>query len=74
MRVTKISFPDLQLGSIAREKPVAFFTREQASLIIAEAREPFKTLFTLAWLTGMRAGELLALTLDKSLSAAHARS
>lgn len=26
--------------------------------------EPFKTLFAVAWFTGMRAGELLALTLD----------
>jgi len=64
MRVAKVSFADLQLGSIAREKSVAFFTREQAKLIIEEAREPFKTLFTLAWLTGLRAGEILALTLD----------
>jgi integrase len=64
MRVAKVSFADLQLGSIARKKSVAFFTREQAKLIIEEAQEPFKTLFTLAWLTGLRAGELLALTLD----------
>jgi integrase len=64
IRVTKVSFSDLQLGSIAREKAVAFFTREQATLIIKEAREPFKTLFALAWMTGLRAGELLALTLD----------
>jgi integrase len=64
MRVAKVGFADLQLGSIATEKPVAFFTREQAKLIIEEAPEPFKTLFTLAWLTGLRAGELLALTLD----------
>ena len=64
MRVAKVSFADLQLGSIASEKPVAFFTREQAKRIIEEAREPFKTLFNLAWLTGLRAGEILALTLD----------
>ena len=64
MRVAKVSFADLQLGSIASEKPVAFFTREQAERIIEEAREPFKTLFNLAWLTGLRAGEILALTLD----------
>ena len=64
MRVPKVRFADLQLGSISRETPVAFFTREQATLIIAEAKEPFKTLFACAWLTGLRAGELLALTLD----------
>jgi integrase len=64
MRVPKVSFADLQLGSIARETPVAFFTREQATRIIEEAKEPFKTLFALAWMTGLRAGELLALTIN----------
>jgi integrase len=44
--------------------PVAFFTRDQAALIIETAVEPFKTLFAVAWFTGMRAGEILALTLD----------
>jgi len=62
MRVMKVSFSDLQLGSTSRGRPIAFFTREQATLIIAGAREPFKTIFSLAWMTGMRAGELLALT------------
>jgi len=64
MRVPVVRFTDLQLGSTARENPVAFFTREQATLIIEAAKEPFKTLFALAWMTGLRAGELLALTLD----------
>ena len=64
MKVAKARFKDLQLGTTKRETPVPFFTREQAALIIDEAKEPFKTLFTLAWFTAMRAGELLALTLD----------
>jgi integrase len=64
VRVATVSFADLQLGSISREKPVAFFTREQATLTIEGAQEPFRTLFALAWMTGLRAGELLALTLD----------
>ena len=63
MRVPKTRLADLQLGSTAGEKPVAFFTRQQATRIIEEAREPFKTLFALAWMTGLRAGELLALTI-----------
>ncbi len=41
-----------------------FFTRDQATQIIEAAREPFKTLLTMAWSTGMWAGELLALTMD----------
>lgn len=64
MKVAKVCFKDLQLGTTKRETPVPFFTREQAALIIGEAKEPFTTLFTLAWFTGMRAGEILALTLD----------
>ena len=48
----KTRLADLQLGSTAGgEKPVAFFTREQAKRIIEEAREPFKTLFAHAWMT-----------------------
>jgi integrase len=64
MKVQKVGFADLQLGTVTRETPVAFFTREQASQIIEAAKEPFKTLFALAWFTGLRAGEILALTLD----------
>ena len=30
MKVPKVGFTDLQLGSTTREKPVAFFTRDQA--------------------------------------------
>jgi integrase len=64
MRVLKVGFRDLQLGTTRRESPVPFFTRGQAQLIIAEAKEPFRTLFAVAWFTGLRAGEILALTLD----------
>jgi len=64
MKVSKVRFTDLQLGSTTREAPVAFFTRQQANDIIAAAKEPFKTLFAVAWMTGMRAGEILALTVS----------
>jgi len=64
MRVQKVGFADLQLGSTTRETPVPFFTREQVAQILDEAPEPFKTIFTVAWYTGLRAGELLALTVD----------
>jgi integrase len=64
MRVPKIGFTDLQLGSTTRETPVAFFTSEQATDIIAAAKEPFKTVFSIAWCTAMRAGELRALTVN----------
>jgi integrase len=64
MRVAKVGFADLTLGSTKRQTPAAFFTREQVHDINACAKEPHKTLFSLAWYTGLRAGELLALTVS----------
>ena len=64
MRAPAVGFTDLELGSTARETPAAFFTRQQAQDIIAAAREPFKTMFAVAWYTGCRAGEILALSID----------
>jgi integrase len=63
MKVAKVGFTDLELGS-STQTEVPFFTRGQATQIIEAAPEPFKTLFALAWSTGLRAGEILALTLD----------
>src|SRR3974377_2222068 len=53
--------------TIAPEKEEAeapYFKSSVAGQIIAAAREPYKTIFTLAWYTGLRAGELLALTIN----------
>jgi integrase len=63
MTVPKVGFTDIQLGT-STSPPAAFFTRRQAIQIIEAAPEPFKTLFALAWSTGLRAGEILALTVD----------
>ena len=41
-----------------------FFTRKQVAQIIELAKEPYRTLYILAWGTGMRAGEILALTVS----------
>ncbi len=64
MKVSKVGFTDLQRGATSRETPVAFFTRDQATAIIATAKESFRTIFAIARMTGLRAGELLALTVD----------
>jgi integrase len=64
MKASKVGFADLQLGSATGPSEVPFFTRRQAAQIIEAAPEPFKTLFAVAWTTGLRAGEILALTLD----------
>lgn len=58
---SKVSLKDLELG-VRERVDVPFFTKMQAMQIIEEAREPFRTLFSLAWNTGLRAGEILALT------------
>jgi integrase len=46
----------------ARKTP-RFFTAEEARRIIAAAREPYATIYAVAAVTGMRAGELLGLRL-----------
>jgi integrase len=63
VKVSQVGFADIQLGASAA-RPAAFFTRRQATQIIEAAPEPFRTLFAVAWSTGLRAGEILALTLD----------
>jgi integrase len=62
--VNKVAFADLELGARGDAAVVPFFTREQATQIVAAAKEPSKTLFALAWFTGLRSGEILALTVD----------
>jgi integrase len=42
----------------------SFLYREQVASIIAGSKEPYKTMFMLAWCTGLHAGELLALTVE----------
>ena len=64
MKIPTIGFTDICLGTNAPSPEAAFFTRRQAAQIIEAAQEPFKTLFAVAWSTGLRAGEILALTLD----------
>ena len=61
---SSVRFRDLELGSEAGSASVPFFTRDQATRIVAKAKEPYKTIFTVAWNTGMRAGEILALHLN----------
>ncbi|MGH9575159.1 MAG: tyrosine-type recombinase/integrase [Candidatus Acidiferrales bacterium] len=62
-----IRVPGTKMSSLMiraeRGKPeTPFFTPDQAKAVINESRDPYKTIFALAWATGMRAGELLGLT------------
>ena len=61
IQTADVSFRDLILRTgEPSERP--YFTSAETSRIIAAAKEPYKTLFALAATTGLRAGELLALT------------
>lgn len=62
LRGEAVCYGDIELGTKTSTTEAPYFTREQTQQIIAEANEPYKTLFILAWSTGLRAGELLALT------------
>ena len=64
IRVPQVRFKDLELGTDAGSVTVPFFTRAQATRIVVAAKEPYKTIFDVAWNTGMRAGEILALNRD----------
>ena len=64
IRVPSVRFRDIELGSESGSTSVPFFTRDQATRIVAKAKEPHKTIFTVAWNTGMRAGEILTLNYD----------
>jgi integrase len=60
-KVKKVSFSDLKIGSIERATPVPFLMGQPAVDVIAAAKGRNKTIFSIARLTGVRPGELLAL-------------
>jgi integrase len=64
IRVRQVRFKDLELGVNPGSVSVPFFTREQAAKIVGASKEPCKTIFMVAWNTGMRAGGILALNCD----------
>jgi integrase len=61
--VPNVSYGDIELGdNDAKEAPA--LKRQEALRILTESEEPYRTLGITAWVTGVRPGELLALTLD----------
>jgi integrase len=64
IRAIVLSLKDLEIGREGATVRRPFFTKEQVQNIINSAKEPYQTMFTLAWCIGLRAGELLALTVD----------
>jgi integrase len=61
IRVSDASFSSIKLGGERQGKEAGYFKPNDANRIIQEAREPYRTIFALAWATGLRAGELLGL-------------
>jgi integrase len=61
IRVTDVSLDSIRLGGERETKEAVYFKLNDAHRVIQEAREPYQTIFALAWATGFRAGELLGL-------------
>jgi integrase len=55
---------DLVIPCARPSKPGRFFTAEQVRAILALASEPWRTIFALAAMTGLRPGEVLGLSID----------
>lgn len=64
IRVPELNFAALTIAPEKEEVETPYFKPTAAEQIIAAAKEPYKTIFALAWHTGLRAGELLALTVN----------
>src|SRR5690348_861157 len=56
-----INLGDLTLPADEISKPVRFFTADEARQIIAAALQPYSSMFAIAGMAGLRAGEILAL-------------
>ena len=54
-----LEFPTRQVRATVR-----FFTAEEARKIISAAEQPWRTMYTIAAMTGLRSGELLGLSID----------
>jgi integrase len=63
MLVCKVGLENLKLGGVG-PKPAPYFSPNHSQAIIQAASEPHHTLFAVAALTGVRAGELLALNVS----------
>jgi integrase len=61
-RVADVSFPALTIAPERGEDEPAYFKPADVTRIVQAAPPPYKTMFALAWSTGLRAGELLGLT------------
>jgi integrase len=61
LRIPEITISALTITPDRGDTETPYFRPDEAAKIVAEAKEPYKTIFALAWSTGLRAGELLGL-------------
>ena len=59
-----VDFGKLVIPSDEVKEAARFFTADEARQIIAAAGQPFRSMFAIAAMTGMRVGEILALQMD----------
>lgn len=59
-----VSTKDLVLPERSIRRQSRFLTADQARDVIASAAEPYRTMFAIAAMTGLRAGEIAGLSLD----------
>lgn len=62
--VGEVRQSDLVIPASTPSKPARFFTPEQVRSILMLAVEPWRTIFALAAMAGLRAGEVLGLSID----------
>jgi integrase len=62
IRVPNLSRASLVIGGDRESTEAVYFKQADVQRILQMAREPYRTIFTLAAVTGLRAGELLGLT------------
>jgi len=62
-----VEFAKLTMPKEEVKEDARFFTAAEAKQIISTAEEPFRTMFAIAAMTGLRAGELLALLAGKDV-------
>ena len=62
--VAGFRWDELVIPDSKPSKPGRFFTAEQVRAILVLASEPWRTVFTLAAMTGLRPGEVLGLSID----------
>jgi len=64
IRVMKVSMKDLTVRKARDEYESPYFKENEVEQILAAAREPYLTIFKIAWYTGLRGGEILGLTVN----------